>query len=150
MTPLHATAQPVRGFAPAPASDLAVLATHARTAAHRAQPVEKVHEPIFRMHGRQAPRNRIRRPGRDIAVAAEAPARREPRESLARLSPVAKFGDSAPTMAQIIAHENGFLRAHTPNEMRAFSRHLPTEAYQATLDRSRFFMMDIPPLDAAA
>ena len=53
-------------------------------------------------------------------------------------------------MAQIIAHESGFLRAFMPNEMRAFLRNLPSEAYQATLDRSRFFMMDYPPLDAAA
>jgi hypothetical protein len=34
--------------------------------------------------------------------------------------------------------------------MRTLSRHLPAEAYQATLNRSRFFLIDTPPFDAAA
>ena len=55
-----------------------------------------------------------------------------------------------PTVAQLIAHDSGFLRAQMPNEMRAFSHHLPADAYQATLDRSRYIMRDSLPLNAAA
>ena len=87
---------------------------------------------------------------RDVPFTAETPARRAGGESKQRLSPPAKFGDSVPALAQLMAHDSGFLKAHMPNEMRAFSRHLPTEAYQETLDRSRTFLRDLPPLSAAA
>ena len=73
-----------------------------------------------------------------------------PVRSAERLSPPAKFGDFVPTVAQLIAHDSGFLRAQMSNEMRAFSHHLLADAYQATLDRSRFIMRDSLPLNAAA
>ena len=97
MTPLHATAQHIRSFAPAGGHDLAMPAAHASKAVQRAQPVEYIHKPIFRTQGRQAPRGRVRRPGQEVAVAGPTPARWEPHISSERLSPVAKFGDSAPT-----------------------------------------------------
>ena len=90
------------------------------------------------------------RPAGIFAVAAEVRGEQAPVRSAERLSPPAKFGDFVPTVAQLIAHDSGFLRAQMPNEMRAFSRHLPADAYQATLDRSRYIMRDSLPLNAAA
>ena len=116
----------------------------------RAQPVEKIHAPAFRAPRQPAYHSRNRQAQQTLRPLPEAEGRRVPRKSTENLSPVAKFGDSAPAMTQLIAHEGGHLRAYMPNEMSAFSRDLPAHAYQATLDRSRSFMMDLPPLHVAA
>lgn len=55
-----------------------------------------------------------------------------------------------PVMAQLMAHESGHLRAFMRHELSGFTRELPTKAYQETLDRSRYFMMERPPLHVAA
>lgn len=125
-------------------------AAHAPKTARTDQPVQKIHQVEFRAQGRHAPRDRLGPPGQEVVVAQGAHPTRAPGNFFERLSPPAKFGDFAPAVAQIIAHESGFLRAQMPNEMLAFSRHLPAAAYQATLDRSRFFMRDALPLNAAA
>lgn len=124
--------------------------THGLKAARPVQPVQKIHQVVFRAHDRQAPSDRSGPPGQEVAIVQGARPRGAPGIYSERLSPPAKFGDFAPTLAQIIAHDSGFLRAQLPNEMHAFSRHLPTAAYQATLDRSLYFMRDVLPLNAAA
>ena len=125
-------------------------AAHGLKAARSVQPVQKIHQVVFRAHDRQAPSNSPGPPRQEVAVVQGRGPRDAPSIFFERLSPPAKFGDFAPALAQIIAHDSGFLRAQMPNEMLAFSRHLPTEAYQATLDRSRYLMRDVLPLNAAA
>jgi len=97
-----------------------------------------------------ASRRRALLSGRDAAVTAEVRGEKAPVRFVERLSPPAKFGDFVSTVAQLIAHDSCFLRAQMPDKMRAFSRHLPADAYQATLDRSRYIMRDSLPLNAAA
>ena len=150
MTPLLLTAPQIRNHANVGANELAAPTTQAKLTVRRAQPVEKSHQPLFRMHGREASKGRARPTERALTLVAETTKKRVAQPSTGRLSPVAKFGDSAPALTQLIAHENGLLNAHMPKELSAFSRHMPNEAYQATLDRSRYIMRDISPLSAAA
>jgi len=150
MTPLSAPAAQFRHSAPANGTALAVYVESTPQSVRRAQPVEKVHAPAFRAPRQQTHQGVAHQASQALKLLPESDDRRALRKSSDRLSPVAKFGDSAPTMAQLIAHQGGHLRAYMPNEMSGFSRDLPTEAYQATLDRSRFFMMDHPPLHVAA
>lgn len=150
MTPILALAPHSRLSGPASGSGLAIIVESAPQSVRRAQPVEKIHAPMFRTQGQPALHSRIRRAEQALTLLPEAPQKRAPGKSTERLSPFAKFGNSAPAMAQIMAHESGYLRIFMPAEMSAFSRQSPTDAYQATLDRSRLFMMDHPPLRAAA
>ena len=139
----------IRAVGPAGGTDLALPAALAHKAVQRAQPAEKIHQPIFRTHGRQAPRAFVRPAGMSPSPQEYGGSKRRS-GPLSGPSPPAKFGDFVPTVAQLIAHDSGFLRAQMPNEMRAFSRHLPADAYRATLDRSRYIMRDVLPLNAAA
>lgn len=150
MTPLSALTPQSRPSGLAGATSLAIFVESTPQSVQRAQPVEKIHAPAFRATRQQAHHGRNRQAQQTLKLLPEAESRRAPRRSIEHLSPVAKFGDSAPAMTQLIAHEGGYLRAYMPNEMSAFSRDLPAHAYQATLDRSRSFMMDHPPLHVAA
>ena len=152
MTSLQFTAPQIRNYGPASGSDLATPSALAQRAVRRAQPAEKIHEPTIRTHGREASQSRARRAGPParMVVLAETARKQLAKPSSEHLSPVAKFGDSAPALTQLIAHENGFLRAHMPKEITAFSRQSPSQAYQATLDRTHYIMRDILPHSAAA
>jgi len=150
MPPLSALTLQSRPSGLAGATSLAIFVESTPQSVQRAQPVEKIHAPAFRAPRQPAYHSRNRQAQQTLRPLPEAEGRRVPRKSTENLSPVAKFGDSAPAMTQLIAHEGGHLRAYMPNEMSAFSRDLPVHAYQATLDRSRSFMMDHPPLHVAA
>jgi len=150
MTPLHATAQPFRSVGPVGGAGLALPGAFAPKTVQRAQPVEIIHQPLLRSHARYAAHSPEPRDRQEVAVVAEARPQYGPASVAERLSPPAKFGNFVPTLAQLIAHDSEFLRAYMPNEMRAFSRQLPAEAYQATLERSRYVMRDSLPLNAAA
>lgn len=150
MTPLTAPAAQFRHSSPANGTALAVYVESTPQSVRRVQPVEKILEPAFRAPRRETHQGVARQAAQALKLLPESEGRRALRKSSEHLSPIAKFGDSAPVMAQLIAHEGGHLRAYMPNEMSGFSRDLPTEAYQATLDRSRFFTMDHPPLHVAA
>jgi len=148
MTPLSAPAANTRFSDPASGTGMVVLAESAPLSVRRAQPVEKIQAVSFQTQGRQTHQSREQR--EETALKLLAPETRSPRNSSERLPPAAKFGNSMPVMAQLMAHESGHLRAFIPNELSGFSRELPTKAYQETLDRSRYFMMERPPLHVAA
>jgi hypothetical protein len=150
MTPLQASAQHIRGYAPAGGGDIALPTAETPAAAHRTQPVERVHEVHFRAHGRPGVPGRARHERQQLPFSPPPAAPRMAETARERLSPPAKFGNSVPAMAQLMAHDSGYLSTHMPSDMRAFSRYAPVEAYQATLDRSLFILRDLPPLSAAA
>ena len=129
MTPLLASEQNFRGYGLVGGTDIVLPTVETANAVHRTQPVEWVHEPVFRTQGRHPPPGRAHRLQREAPPAAEMSVRQVAGETKERLSPLAKFGDSVPALAQLMAHDSGFLKAQMPNEMRAFLRYLPTEAY---------------------
>jgi hypothetical protein len=151
MTPLSAPAANTRFSGPASGTGMVVLAESAPLSVRRAQPVEKIQAVSFQTQGRQTHQSRKQREETALKLLApETQEKRSPRNSSERLPPAAKFGNSMPVMAQLMAHESGHLRAFMRHELSGFTRELPTKAYQETLDRSRYFMMERPPLHVAA